>query len=229
MSLDLPAVQPELTTYPLVTERTFGKADQIETRVSVGTAEPYPITADRVTGDPDLAAALTRSNRHDYYGVYLVCSFLEAAPETIEQATFSVVLSYAAPAGGDAPVAWSLWPRKLATNPVHQAKSVEGSIGVQLVGVNLELKGGVEEDADVEQCYLVAAGEREPDPEWRFRRMAKTQPSLDGSHHLWLLARVDKGREAVAEYGVTAKVNRPKFGISYTRVDVPDQKRVYLR
>jgi hypothetical protein len=227
MSLDLPAPRPELTTYPLVMERTLGKAGQVETRVSIGTAEPYPITADRVTDDPDLAAALIRSNRHDYYGVYLVCGFLEAAPETVERATFSVVLSYADPAAGDAPIAWSLWPRKLAAKPVHETKSVEGSIGVKL-GVDLELKGGVDKDADVEQCYLVAAGEREPDPEWRFRRTATT--ALGGSHHLWLVARVDRGREAVAEYGVNARVNRPKFGIARTRVDVPDQKRtVYLR
>jgi hypothetical protein len=227
MSLDLPAMEPELTTYPLVTEELLSKDNPIKTRVSMGTAEPYAITADSVTADPELAAALTRSDPHDYYGVYLVCSFLEAAQEVVEQATFSVVLSYADPAAGDPPIAWSLWPRRRATKPIHQAKSMGGSIGVSL-GVNLALTAKVDEDAEVEQCYLVAAGEREPDPEWRFRRTSKTR--LDGVHDLWLIARVEKGRQGIAEYGVSAKVDREKFGIAYTRVDVPDDKRiVYLR
>jgi len=228
MSLNLLVTQPELTAYPLVAERTLGGPQhQVETRVSIGTAEPYPITANRMTDDPELANALNRSDRHDYYGIYLVCSFLEAVPETVEQATFSVALSYGDPAADDQPIAWSLWPRKLVTKPVRQTKSVKGSIGIKL-GVDLGLEGSYSEEADADQCYVVAAGEREPDPEWHFRRTAKV--ALDGVHDLWLVAQVERGREAVALYGVNATVRRPRFGISYTRLDVPVPKRtVHLK
>jgi hypothetical protein len=136
VSLNLLVTRPELTAYPLATERTLGGSQyQVETRISIGTAEPYPITASRVTDDPDLAITLNRHDRHDYYGVFLICSFLEAIPEVVEQATFSVMLSYTDPAADDQPIAWSLWPRKLATKPVHQTKSVKGSIGIKLTVV----------------------------------------------------------------------------------------------
>ena len=69
----------------------------------------------------------------------------------------------------------------------------------------------------------MAAGEREPDPEWRFRRTPKV--ALEGVHDLWLVAQVERGREAVVAYGVNATVRRPKFGISYTRLDVPVPER----
>jgi hypothetical protein len=228
MSLNLSVTRPELTAYPLITERTLGGPQhQVETRVSIGTAEPYPITANRVTDDPELATALSHSNRHDYYAIYLVCSFLEAVPEVVEQATFSVALSYADPGSDNQPIAWSLWPRKLVTKPAHQTKSVKGTIGIKL-GIDLGLEGSYSEEADEGQCYVVAAGEREPDPEWRFRRTAKV--SLDGAHDLWLVAQVERGREAVAVYGVNATVRRPRFGIAYTRLEVPVQKRtVHLK
>jgi hypothetical protein len=228
MSFDLMVTQPEFTTYPLVTEPTLGGPHlQVQTRVSIGTAEPYPITTSRVTNDPELASALERSQRHDYYGVYLVCSFLEAASETVEHATFSVALSYADPAEHDQPIAWSLWPLKLTTKPVHQTRNAKARIGIK-VGADLGLEGGYEEEVDVEQCYVVAAGEREPDPEWRFRRTATA--TLDGSHDLWLVAQVGRGREAVAAYGLAATVRRPRFGISHARLEVPVQQRiVHLR
>ncbi len=224
MSLDLLVTRPELTTYALAAERTLGGPQyELETRVSIGTAEPYPITANRVTDDPDLAVTLNRYDRHKYYGICLVCSFLGAAPEVVEHATFSVTLSYADPGADDKPIAWSLWPRKLVTKPVHQTKSFKGSIGIK-VGIDLRLEGGHSEEADEDQCYVVAAGEREPDPEWRFRRTAKVA-ALDGVHDLWLVAQVERGREAAVVYGVNAVVRRPKFGISYTRLDIPVPKR----
>jgi hypothetical protein len=228
MSFDLSVTQPELTPYPLVTERTRGGPHlEVQTRVSIGAADPYPITTSRVTNDPELAFALEHSERHDFYGVYFVCTFLEAASETVEDAMFSVALSYADPAEHDQPIARSLWPRKLTTKPIHLEKAAKGRIGIK-VGADLGFEGGIEERVDVEQCYVVAAGEREPDPEWRFRRTATA--TLDGAHDLWLVAQVGRGREAVAVYGLAATVRRPKFGISHTRLEVPVQQRtVHLR
>lgn len=228
MSYELSVTRPVLTAYPLVAERTLGGPHlQVQSRVSIGTAEPYPITTSQVTNDPELTAALEHSERYDYYGLYLVCTFLEAASEAVEHATFSVALSYAHPAEDDQPIAWSLWPRKLITKPVHQTKFAKGRIGIK-VGADLGLEGGYSEEVDVEQCYVVAAGEREPDPEWRFRRTATT--TLDGVHDLWLVAQVARDREAVAIYGLAATVRRPRFGISYARLAVPIQQRtVHLR
>jgi hypothetical protein len=219
LQLELASVDP----FDLVVERTLGTpADAVRSRVSIGFAVPYLVTEEAVSGEPALVAALREHGAYDYYALAFVCSFVERDGECIEGATFSVVLSIDGEDESNVPIAWSLWPDRLSSKPVHRTKSAGLTVGVSLAA-DLTIKGEHSGEYDEEQCYVVAAGEREPDPEWTYRR-TKTI-SLDGSHEMSLIAQVPKGRDAKATYGVTATVVRPRLRVAYARVDVPRARR----
>lgn len=211
-----------LTEFALTPDQTLGgRSDAVASRVSIGQAQPWRVTVDKVAERPDLIEALRTQARSDYYVLAFVCSFLERDGEHIESATFGVQLR--STDGGAAPIAWSLSPVRSYSRPIHVNQGLGIDVGVHL-GADLKLTGSTSQNYDKELLYVTAAGERESDPEWEYRR--RPNVTLDGPHEMTLVAQVPAGQSAMATCGLSTLIMRPRWGISHAHLRLPTQQAI---
>src|SRR6266487_835973 len=136
--------------------------EKIAGLISLGRPIVMPVKSNAVR-DKQLSAFLAgeeESSRFDL--VHVVLSF-HPSNELLENVVVSLSLSHRGSPHIPAPIAWSLSPTKVTTSTSK----------VDRVGLTARLgivsyQAGQTSQTSAEEPFLVAVGERESDPEWRF-------------------------------------------------------------
>jgi hypothetical protein len=93
------------------------------------------------------------------------------------------------------------------------------TLGIQagLHGATVKAGGSSGTSAEVESFYVVAAGEGESDPEWRYQE-TDTMKQLEGSYEMGLVAEMRRGiaAEARISANATVLVRRHHTDVSWT-------------
>ena len=122
-------------------------------------------------------------------------SFRPSQGEWFERVLVSVLLQPTDPTSEERPFARQLAPKRLSSD----AYSVENGItlGVKAAPPGMELKAEASESVrkQISEPYVVAAGEGEPDPEWRYQRTETM--ALEGSYEMAMV--VQRKRDVPAE------------------------------
>jgi hypothetical protein len=110
------------------------------------------------------------------------------------------------------PIAWSLWPSKMTTNlKLTEKIGFTAKLGL------LSYQMGQDTETSVGDPFLVALGERESNPEWRFT--GSRQDPLVGIHFLSAVIQAPLGVRAIANVLVAATV-RGRLGLTQYRADL---------
>jgi hypothetical protein len=204
---------PELIDLPLEPEVFLGGGPQSadsHRRASVGRPEVRQIGVSEVSDDPDLVAFVEQSTS-TFFLVSLVCGFAAGEHDRIESARVGVDLE----SEGDEAIAWSLSPVRL----VHPVKPVSLQAGVAVkLGPFLSIHGDWAAPDEVDKCFVYAVGEREPDPEWRYKRTASE--SLNGLQHMAMVVEAAPQTVARGSISVEARLTH-RNALIRTKVTMP--------
>lgn len=196
---------PEIQDFDLAAETFLGgpptEDGDPQRRASVGKPQVRPIRHDEVSDDPELLSFLDHSGS-DYYLVRLTCSIGVSPDDVLDGATVGVDLR----AGNGEPIAWSLSPLRLTQRVRHPKLTLGMDINL---GPMLTIRGDWARADEEEQCYVYALGEREPDPEWRYRRTADDK--LDGVHDMALVVQARRGAEVDGTVRISARITHRRF------------------
>jgi hypothetical protein len=194
-NLNMPPIAFEAEAAAAVTP-TLGRGGVVESRVTVGISHVTDVEADEIVGLPLAARTLLRLSMR--------VSFRPARDEYFDQVLFSVLLRAREPSMQPGPVAFALAPSRLTSGPYTLRSGL--TLGVHARAPGVELKADSEEtlEKEVRQPYVVAAGEGESDPEWRYQRTETM--TLEGSHEMCMLVDVEPGVGAEAFLSLAGSV-----------------------
>jgi len=206
----------------VVDEMLGARSPKLASRAVLGATQGRRVNADRATSDPDLGDIATGLLDADFYLLYFACGLNERNGEQIEDATFSVELS----ASIGTALAWDLDPEQVTAQPtsVEVNTSAELSIGAELtasvasikLGPNLKFVRERTESYQEQEWLIQATGLMRADPEWQFER--RVRRSLDGNHHLKLIAQVPRGAQLEVRTELTATIVKPGFAPAFARI-----------
>jgi hypothetical protein len=179
-------------------------------RASVGRPAVRQIGVTEVSDDPALVAFVQQSTSR-FFLVSLVCGFAAGEHDRIDSATVGVDLE----SDGDEAIAWSLSPVRL----MHRVPGIDIGAGADITfGPFLSIHGDWATPEEREKCFVYAVGEREPDPEWRYRRTALE--SLNGLQQMAMVVEVPPHTVARGSVRVEARLTHRNVLIR-TRVTMP--------
>ena len=185
--VELPAITRELELGHSV-EPTLGRGGQIGSRVTVGISDVLRV-------DDTVARQLQLDTSWALVSLSLRVSFRPSQGEWFERVLVSVLLQPIDTASKERPFARQLAPKRLSS----EAYSVENGItlGVKAAPPGMELKAEASESVrkQISEPYVIAAGEGESDPEWRYQRTETM--SLEGSYDMAMV--VQRKRDVPAE------------------------------
>jgi hypothetical protein len=192
----------------LVPEEKLGILGKAESRLTVGHSDALPATAADALNDKQLAAYLDGiADRVAIIRLTFHLSFRPVSGERFEGALFSVVLDAPDASPADQPFARQMAPKTLESGPYK----IQGGVGfsfhgeVPVIPTNVDIHAGRSTSADIQRCYVIAEGEGESDPGWRYQR-TKTM-DLEGTHEMGLLVQLNRGVTAEARLSLAGTVH----------------------
>jgi hypothetical protein len=206
----------------LVLERSLGTgnvAQRLRGYLSLGAPVITPLTVEAAANSNSIFRSFLESQTttSDYFGLNLMLSFRSAPSfDPFVRATVSVSLEAPDRGPGQQPLAWSISPKK-RMHPV--TKQIRASLTASLgfVESTIEYTPGLPRD----EAFLVSAGERTDNPEWRFQ--AKPGMPLIGDEELSLVIKSPKGVEVCARVAIAATVKQQKMrGLIRYRAQLPN-------
>ena len=131
-------------------------------------------------------------------------SFRPAPHEQFERVLFSVLLQNSDPEDERVPVAFALEPQQLVSGAYTTRRSVTfgARAGTSTVGLSADASRSTE--MEIQQPFVVAAGEGESDPEWRYRTTKTLE--LEGAHEMAMLVELDPDTAAEAIISLSGTV-----------------------
>jgi hypothetical protein len=203
--LAMPQVSYESDASP-AGDITLGFGRSVLSRVSVGRSDVLPVAPADVLDDEKLAARLSGlADRIVLIRITFRMSLRPGEGERFTRAFFSVVLEAPDQPPEAQPVARLLAPSRLAQGRIAVHKGITVGLSAGAWGAGLKAEGASSSDTDLERCYVVAAGEGESDPEWRYRE-TETMKDLEGSYEMGLVAEARRGPAAEARLSANATV-----------------------
>ncbi|MFI6153041.1 hypothetical protein ACIBCA_10140 [Kitasatospora sp. NPDC051170] len=190
-------------------------------RVSLGVAAVQRLTAEQASqGDEEWLGYLESESAHsDYLLLSLVCAFRPADNED-EFVDAGVGIQLEAPDEPEdrQPIAWSIAPKK-RTSPAGRVGRIALTAKLAIVESTLD----VTPNQQHEHLFLVGMGERDSDPEWRFK--ATSAAPLIGDETLTIVVKAPAGAAVRAHVSVAATVRQRRLGLIPYRADLPPALR----
>jgi hypothetical protein len=185
--------------------------ERIAGLISLGRPIAMPVRPE-IVKDKQLRAFLTGEKRSSRFAfVHIVISF-HPSSQLLESVVVSLSLSHREGPQVPAPIAWSLSPVKVTTpGTVVDKVGLTAKLGVA------SYEASQTSEASKEDAFLVAVGERESDPEWRFTGTRKRP--LVGVHGLSTVVQAPAGVQVFADLLVAATIRRP-LGLTRYRAEL---------
>lgn len=207
LRLDMPPVAFEADARPVV-GLTLGWRREISSRVSAGVSDVAPLDA--------AEARLLRPSGGELVRLTLRASFRPAEDEQFERVLVSVLLQGQDRNEHGRPLAFKLTPARLVSGPytVSQGWTIGAHAGTTGLEATAEASGSTR--AEQRPPYVVAAGEGESDPEWRYQRTETM--SLEGSHEMGMLVELQPTvvqAEAFISLAGTVTAGGQKVGLTW--------------
>ena len=197
-------------------ERMLGDGpSRLASRLDIGLGMASVATADRASSDPELVESLSLQSEADFYLVNLACVLQEAEGETIEGATFTVMLDSIS---GVPVSAWSLLPAKLfapATQIANSSQTEQQVTASAVISASFKFVQSHSESREQSEWWLSGVGEGTSKAGWRLRRV--TGIDLNDDHRFKLIARVPKGHSVRVSCSLDARVSRGPLGTLVAR------------
>ncbi|TDC20108.1 hypothetical protein E1265_22785 [Streptomyces sp. 8K308] len=154
----------------------------------------------------------------DFYLLSLVCAFRPPA-DGAPLVDAAVGLRLESPGEPDdrQPIAWSISP-KARRRPVQRRTTVSITAQLAIVEAGVEVAPG-----QGEQLFVVGTGERDSDPEWRFR--AVDDHPLIGDETLDVVVRAPAGAPVVAHLMAAATIRHRRLGVLLSLIHHSEAKR----
>lgn len=188
------------------------KAELQTRRVSVGEPQAMPLRPEDLADGP--AGEFLRQQAAAFWLLNLTISFYPEPKEPVDSAAIGLLLSHDGPAGSATPIAWSIWPTKLGA-PASQCSTIAVTAKLGLVEPQLSRSTTRES----ENPFLLGLGERQCDPEWRFRRISGHD--IEGIHRLAAIIRAPREVRVTAGVTVAASICRRVAGLVRYRAAIP--------
>jgi hypothetical protein len=190
-------------------------------RVSFGRTDPLPLTPATPGIDDAVRTYLSDDPSHSYTVLGFTCSF-RPDHEPIVETRLAIRLRPKDPGvGREAPVAWSLYPERLASAIKRTRQFTLSPKATFALEIGAELSHS--EEFAVEDCYLIATGRGEPVAEWHFRRTVAV--ALEGMHDVRVIVRGLAGSPAAADIRMSAKIQSRLAGVIPYRATLPESLR----
>ncbi len=190
-------------------------------RVSLGTAVVRRLTAEQAAqGDEGWRDFLESESAHsDYLLLSLVCAFRPAdSDDQFVDAGVGIQLEAPNEPDDRQPIAWSIAPKKRAS-PGGRGGRISLTAKLAIVESTLDITP----DQQNEHLFLVGMGERDSDPEWRFK--AKSTAPLIGDETLTIVVKAPAGAAVQAHVSIAATVRQRRLGLIPYRADLPPALR----
>lgn len=183
----------------------LGRSREVASRVTVGISDVCV---------PDLPEGSRRPHDgSELLALTMRVSFRPAPDELLERVLFSVLMQNRGEEDEQVPVAFALEPQRLVSGAYTTRSGVTFGARAGTSTVGLSAEASQSEEMEIRQPFVVAAGEGESDPEWRYRR-TKTM-ELDGAHEMAMLVKLDPDIEAEAFISLSGAVM-----VNRTSVDI---------
>ncbi|WP_052850415.1 hypothetical protein [Streptomyces avicenniae] len=155
----------------------------------------------------------------DFHLLSLACTFRPPANGApLVEAAFGLRLASPGEPPERQPIAWSLSP-KARTRPVERRTAVSFTAQLALVEAGVEVGPG----SAGEDLFVTGMGERDGDPEWRFR--AVPDHPLIGDETLTTVVRAAAGAPVLAHLVAAATLRHRRFGLIPYRAALPPTLR----
>ncbi|MEV0535580.1 hypothetical protein [Kitasatospora sp. NPDC050463] len=190
-------------------------------RVSLGAAVVRRLSAEEAAaGDEGWRDFLESESAHsDYLLLSLVCAFRPADnDDPFVDAGVGIRLEAPDEPSDRQPIAWSIAPKKRLA-PAGRMGRITLTAKLAIVESSLDITP----DQQREQLFLVGMGERDSDPEWRFR--ATSAVPLIGDETLSIVVKTPSGSPVRAHVSVAATVKQRRLGLLPYRADLPPALR----
>jgi hypothetical protein len=156
--------------------------------------------------DTETAAFIRGDDSSAYYLVRLVLSFYPSDKAPIIAADIGLLLSHEGPATTEAPTAWSMTPSEVRTTlPESTSVKITANLGFP--------KGEIRSPVtSVEEPFLLALGEGQSNPEWRFRATSAHE-EIVGTHRLSVIVRAPGDFRCRGAVVIAATVLKRRAGL----------------
>lgn len=183
-------------------------------RVSLGEPRARLLSPDEMS-DTDTADFLTaEATFADFWLINLTINFYPEPDEPIDSAVIGLQLRHDGPADAKPAIAWSVWPTKLSA-PMSQSSTLAVTAKLGLFEPNASRTTTQAQD----KTYLLALGEGQSDPEWRFRRLPGHE--IEGIQQLATIIRAPRGSQVTGEITIAASIYRRLAGLVRYRAKLP--------
>ncbi|MFE0257521.1 hypothetical protein [Streptomyces sp. NPDC059010] len=217
--IEIAAPPTETVDVELIPERVLlGERDTAPVRrLGLGRPIVVPLTPEQCREAAPTLAGLDGNGDVRYCILQLDVSFYPADGEPHVRGAVGVALVGRQP--GTSAVARALSPLRVAS-PIRRSTTFGLTLSLGFVEPGFER--GIE--AEHEEVFVIAQGEGESDPEWRFTRTKRWQ--LEGVQTLRMVVEMPHGAEVDALVAVSSTINRKKFGLISYRADLPSELSV---
>ncbi|MGK4581626.1 hypothetical protein [Kitasatospora sp. HPMI-4] len=220
VSIDVPVLRDvELSPVPRLNTPTTSAP--LRGRVSLGVAVVRRLTAEQAAqGDEEWLDFLESESAHsDYLLLSLVCAFRPADNDDVfVDAGVGIQLEAPDEPEDRQPIAWSIAPKKRAS-PAGRVGRIALTAKLAIVESTLDVTPNQQQ----EHLFLVGMGERDSDPEWRFK--ATSSVPLIGDETLTIVVKAPARAAVRAHVSVAATVRQRRLGLIPYRAELPSTLR----
>ena len=167
-----------------------------------------------------------QSSEFQFYLVLLACSFSPSDDEPFVRAWIEVQLSRADKTDGTHPIAWSMKPKR-TTTPIDFSNKLEVGGSLKFPLADVSTKGEENKTWSREYIFIDALNELHDHPIWQFSKTPLQE--LRGSHRLAMIVRSPIESGTTASVGLSATVQRKRFGLIAYNAAFPEGKRKNFR
>lgn len=219
LDIDVPSLQ-DVDLLPVPRLNTPTQSARLRGRVSLGVAAVRRLSAEEAAaGDEHWRDFLESESAHsDYLLLNLVCAFRPADDDPFVDAGVGIRLEAPDEPSDRQPIAWSIAPKKRVV-PAGRVGKLALTAKLAIVESSLE----VTPDQQREHLFLVGMGERDSDPEWRFR--ATSAAPLIGDETLSIVVKAPSGTPVRAHVSIAATVKQRRLALLPYRADLPPALR----
>ncbi|MFF2142086.1 hypothetical protein [Kitasatospora sp. NPDC058190] len=220
VSIDAPVLRDvELSPVPRLNTPTTSAS--LRGRVSLGVAAVCRLTAEQATqGDEEWLDFLESESAHsDYLLLSLVCAFRPSDnDDPFVDAGLGIRLEAPDEPADRQPIAWSIAPKKRLA-PAGRVGRIALTAKLAIIESTLDVTPNQQQ----EHLFLVGMGERDSDPEWRFKPTSSVP--LIGDETLTVVVKAPAGATVRAHVSVAATVRQRRLGLIPYRADLPPALR----
>ncbi|WP_143082269.1 hypothetical protein [Nonomuraea wenchangensis] len=222
--LDLDTAAPALHDIELVAEPRLNapaSPPRLKERVSLGAVVRALTVEEAAAGEEEWSDFLkTESPHSDYFMLSLVCAFRPTRNgDPFVDAAVGIQLESPGKADDQQPIAWSISPKKRLV-PARRAARIALTAKLAIVESSVEFSP----EGEHEELFVVGMGERDSDPEWRFRKTSSTP--LIGDETLTVIVKTSAGAPTQARISVAATVRHRHLGVIPYRAELPPVLRI---